>query len=192
MKNGAMPALLAVAVVLAAVAVARAAQTPTSQAAGPKLTREEIFEFQNKQEGGGSAEAGRPIFEKQCAICHRFGELGKDVGPDLTTIASRFKKKDVLESILWPSKIISDQYQSEMFELDDKTIVSGVIVRETPAAVFVRTAESPERPVMLQKAKITTRAASTASLMPEGLLDGYSQEEIANLLAFALAPPPAK
>lgn len=118
--------------------------------------------------------------------------MGKDVGPDLTTIASRFKKTDVLESILWPSKIISDQYQSEMFELDDKTIVSGVIVRETPAAVFVRTAESPERPVMLQKAKITTRAASTVSLMPEGLLDAYTQEDIANLLAFVLAPPPAK
>lgn len=192
MKSGSRRVPLAVAIVLVAMTVARAAQTASSQAAGAKLTREEIFEFQNKQEGVGSAEAGRPIFEKQCAICHRFGEMGKDVGPDLTTIASRFKKTDVLESILWPSKIISDQYQSEMFELDDKTIVSGVIVRETPAAVFVRTAESPERPVMLQKAKITTRAASTVSLMPEGLLDAYTQEDIANLLAFVLAPPPAK
>lgn len=191
MKNGAMLAVL-VAVAIVSITVARAAQSPSSQATGQKLTREQIFEFQNKQEGGGSAEAGRPIFEKQCAICHRFGEIGKDVGPDLTTIASRFKKSDVLESILWPSKIISDQYQSEMFELDDKTIISGVIVRETPAAVFVRTAESPERPVMLQKAKITTRAASTVSLMPEGLIEAYTQEEIANLLAFVLAPPPAK
>jgi putative heme-binding domain-containing protein len=191
MKN-VVTSLLAAAAVVAAVTVNRAAQTPGSQAAGPKLTSEDIFNYQNKQEGGGSPEAGRPLFEKQCAICHRFGEIGKDVGPDLTTIASRFKKKDVLESILWPSKMISDQYQSEMFELDDKSIVTGVIVRETPAAVFVRTADSPERPVMIQKAKITTRAASTVSLMPEGLLDGYTQEEIANLLAFTLAPPPAK
>jgi hypothetical protein len=45
---------------------------------------------------------------------------------------------------------------------------------------------------VLQKAKITTRAASTVSLMPEGLLDACTQEDIANLLAFVLAPPPAK
>jgi putative heme-binding domain-containing protein len=193
MKNVAMAVgLLAAAAAFTCATAIRAAQTPPSQAAGPKLTREQIFEYQMKQEGGGSADAGRAIFDKQCAICHRFGEIGKDVGPDLTTIASRFKKKDVLESILWPSKIISDQYQSEMFELDDKTIVSGVIVRESPAAVFVRTADSPEKPVMIPKARITTRAASTVSLMPEGLLDGYTQEEIANLLAFVLAPPPAK
>jgi putative heme-binding domain-containing protein len=192
MKSVVVPVFVALAVVACAVTIRLAARTPGSQAGAAKLTPEQIFDYQNKQEGGGSPEAGRPLFEKQCAICHRFGEMGKDVGPDLTTIVSRFKKRDVLESILWPSKIISDQYQSEMFELDDKTIVTGVIVRETSAAVFVRTADSPERPVMLQKAKITTRAASTVSLMPAGLLDGYSQEEIANLLAFVLAPPPAK
>ena len=187
-----MRALVAAVLVVAGITAGRAAQTPGSQATGPKLTREQIFEHQNKQEGGGSAEAGRPLFEKQCATCHRFGEIGKDVGPDLTTIASRFKKKDVLESILWPSKIISDQYQSEMFELDDKTIVTGVIVRETAAAVLVRTSDNPDKPVAVPKARITTRAASTVSLMPENLLDGYTQEEIANLLAFVLAPPPAK
>lgn len=165
-----------------------AAQPP----AGAKLTADEIFEFQNKQEAAGSPEAGRPIFEKQCAICHRFGEIGKDVGPDLTTIASRFKKKDVLESILWPSKIISDQYQAEMFELSDGSIVTGVIVRESAAAVLVRTADNPDKPVPVPKAKITNRATSPVSLMPEGLLEGYTQTDIANLLAFVLAPPPAK
>ncbi|MGB2714773.1 MAG: c-type cytochrome [Vicinamibacterales bacterium] len=192
MKNVATRVLVAVAGVFIALAIGRASQTRASQPPGPQLTREAIFEYQNKQEGGGSPDAGRPIFDKLCAACHRFGEIGKDVGPDLTTIASRFKKKDVLEAILWPSKIISDQYQSEMFELDDKTIVTGVIVRETPAAVLVRTSDNPDKPVVLQKARITTRAASTVSLMPEGVLEGYSQEDIANLLAFVLAPPPAK
>ena len=187
-----MPVLAGAVMAVAAATGGRAVQTMGSQAAGAKLTPEQIFEHQNKQEGGGSAGAGRPIFDKQCANCHRFGDIGTDVGPDLTTIASRFKKKDVLESILWPSKIISDQYQSEMFELEDKTIVTGVIVRETPAAVLVRTSDNPEKPVVVQKARITTRAASMVSLMPENLLDGYTQEDIANLLAFVLAPPPAK
>lgn len=160
---------------------------------GAKPTPEEILAFQTKQEQAGTPDAGRPIFEKMCATCHRFGEaIGKDVGPDLTTIASRFKKQDVLESILWPSKVISDQYKSEMFEMKDGKIVSGVIVRENANSVFVRTPDSPERPVAVPKAEIANRAESTVSLMPAGLLDGYNQTDISNLLAFVLAPPPAK
>jgi hypothetical protein len=67
---------------------------------------------------------------------------------------------------LWPSKAISDRYQPEMFELADGKIVTGLIVRETAAAVLVRTPEAPEKPVALQKAQIANRAASTVSLMP--------------------------
>jgi putative heme-binding domain-containing protein len=118
--------------------------------------------------------------------------MGKDVGPELTTIASRFKKADVLDSILWPSKVISDQYQAEMFELSDGKIVSGVIVRETAAAVQVRTAENPDKPVVLQKVQVANRATSNVSLMPEGLLDGMAQQQVADLLAFVMAPPPDK
>ena len=100
----------------------------------PQVNRDEILASQLKDEKGGDAAAGRPLFEERCGVCHRFGGLGKDVGPDLSTITSRFKKKDVLESILWPSRVISDQYQAEMFELNDGKIVSGLIVRETAAA----------------------------------------------------------
>jgi putative heme-binding domain-containing protein len=158
-----------------------------------KPTLEEIFDIQNKQDQAGSADAGRPIFEKLCAGCHRFGEaIGKDVGPDLTTIASRFKRRDVLESILWPSKVISDQYKSEMFEITGGTVLTGLIVREDATRVFLRTPESPERPVPIVKAQIITRGESPVSLMPPGLLEGYSQADISNLLAFVMSPPPAK
>jgi putative heme-binding domain-containing protein len=168
------------------------AQSTPAASPGQKMKSEEILDYHTKDEKGGSAEAGRPLFEKQCAACHRFGAIGKDVGPDLTTIASRFKKADLLESILWPSKVISDQYQAEMFELKDGKIVTGVIVRETAAAVQVRTAESPDKPVAVPKGQIANRETSTVSLMPAGLLDGLSHADIANLLAFMLAPPPAK
>jgi len=189
----------AVVVILALASVAFVGSTTAGLEArliyqiGAKPTAEEIFEFENKQEQAGSPEAGRPIFEKICATCHRFGEaIGKDVGPDLTTIASRFKKRDVLESILWPSKVISDQYKSEMFEMKDGKVVSGVIVRENANNVFVRTPDNPDRPVAVPKAEVANRAESTVSLMPAGLLDGYNQTDISNLLAFVLAPPPAK
>jgi putative heme-binding domain-containing protein len=163
---------------------------PQGQTGGAKMPPEEILAYHTKDEKGGSAEAGRPLYEKQCAACHRFGAIGKDVGPDLTTIASRFKRKDVLESILWPSKVISDQYQAEMLELADGKIVTGVLVRESAAAVVIRTGDNPDKPIAIPKAQIANRAPSTVSLMPEGLIDGLSQEQVANLLAFVLAPPP--
>ena len=175
-------------VVVAAVS-ARGAAVP---AGSPQVNRDEILAAQLKDEKGGSPEAGRPLFEERCGICHRFGGIGRDVGPDLSTITSRFKRKDVLESILWPSRVISDQYQAEMFELSDGKIVSGLIVRETAAAILVRTADAPEKPVAVQKAQIANRGASTVSMMPEGLIDTLTPKQIADLMAFTMAPPPDK
>jgi putative heme-binding domain-containing protein len=160
--------------------------------AAPPVPREQLLETQMKDEKSGSAEAGRPVYEKLCAGCHRFGAIGKDVGPDLTTLTSRFKRRDILESILWPSKIISDQYQAEMLELTDGSIVSGMLVRENATALLIRTGENPDKPVVVTKARVANRVTSTVSLMPEGLIDALAHDEIANLLAFVSAPAPEK
>jgi putative heme-binding domain-containing protein len=130
---------------------------------------------------------GQPAFDKLCASCHRFGELGTDVGPDLTTISSRFKKQDILESILWPSRIISDQYESFMIETDAGDIVVGAVVMEDEQRIVLRTAQNPERPVAVPKSRIKTQQKSPVSLMPEELLAGLTQREIHGLVAFLLA-----
>ena len=148
------------------------------------VNRDQILEQHSKDDKGGSAEKGRPLYENRCAGCHRFGGIGKDVGPDLTTITSRFKKRDILEAVLWPSKV--------MFQLNDGKIVSGLIVRENATAVLVRTAENPDKPVVVSKAQIADRATSTVSLMPEALFDDLSSTQIADVLAFVMAPPPDK
>jgi putative heme-binding domain-containing protein len=185
----AAPAFASAIALAAAPATLRAQAQP---AASSQDKRDEILAYHTKDEKGGSPDAGRASFEQRCAICHRFGAIGKDVGPDLTTISSRFKKRDVLESILWPSKVISDQYQAEMFELNDGNIVSGLIVRENATAILLRTGDNPEKPVIVSKAQIANRAASVVSLMPEGLLEDLTNTQIADLLAFVLAPPPDK
>jgi putative heme-binding domain-containing protein len=130
---------------------------------------------------------GQPAFEKFCAGCHRFGELGRDVGPDLTTLNSRFKKKDVLESILWPSRVISDQYESYTIELNSGDFVVGTVVMEDDRRVVLRTAANPDRPVQVPKAQIKKQEKSPMSLMPEGLVDELSPKEINALVAFMLA-----
>jgi putative heme-binding domain-containing protein len=109
------------------------------------------------------------------------------VGPDLTTLSSRFKKKDILESILWPSKIISDQYEAVMIETDGGDIVVGAVVMEDDQRIVLRTAQNPDRPVAVPKSRIKTQQKSTVSLMPPGLLAGLSHTEINGLVAFLLA-----
>jgi putative heme-binding domain-containing protein len=168
------------------------AQSQAKKGVGATMTPEQILEHHAKDDKAGTPELGRAPYDEKCAACHIFGGIGKEVGPDLTTIASRFKRRDILDAILFPSKVISDQYQAEMIELKDGTVVTGVLVRESAAVVLLRTGENPDKPVSIPKGQIVDRAVSPVSLMPAGLLDDMTHEEIDHLLAFMLAPPPAK
>jgi putative heme-binding domain-containing protein len=132
---------------------------------------------------------GRPLFEQTCAQCHRFGALGTDFGPDLSTLASRFKKRDVVEAILWPSRAVSDQYQSVEVATTDSQTLFGLVAREDAGKIALQMTPA-ERPIEIAKAKIASRKPSPVSLMPEGLVDDLSQAQLADLLAFLLGPPP--
>src|SRR5262249_42334996 len=73
----------------------------------------ELLTFLERDSAGrsGDVRRGRIVFEKaQCLKCHKYGTEGEGIGPDLTTASSRFKRMDILESIIYPSKVISDQY----------------------------------------------------------------------------------
>jgi putative heme-binding domain-containing protein len=149
------------------------------------VSAQEIFEFQmfDPMTLKARPEAGARLFESECASCHRFGSVGKDFGPDLTTLSSRFKRKDILEAILWPSKTISDQYESSIIQTRDGDLINGLVFREDASTLYVKTGES-DRPVAVAKANVKSRRPSKISIMPEGLLDGYSMPDISNLLAY--------
>lgn len=133
-------------------------------------------------------EKGRTLYEKECASCHRFGKLGTDFGPDLSSLKSRFKRKDVIEAILWPSKKVSDQYGSVLVETKDGGPINALVVREDAESLVLKTA-TEVRPVVVPKSRVTGRRKSDRSIMPDGLLDAYGQDEIANLIAFLEAGP---
>jgi putative heme-binding domain-containing protein len=134
---------------------------------------------------------GKKIFEDQCAKCHRFGDLGKDYGPDLTTINNRFKRRDMVEAVLYPSKTISDQYDAYRIRVGYE-VFEGLIADQDETSVTVMLPEE-ERPVKFEKAKVEIEK-SDVSIMPTGLLDGYSTREIATLFAYLQQGPnlPAK
>ena len=171
--------------------VTRAVDAQTGGAsAAVQAKRDQILEQQLKPlSKPASVPAGRKLYDVLCAMCHRFGAIGQDDGPDLSTVASRFGRKEILESILWPTRTVSDQYESELFETADGKVHHGLVVRETATAIQIRTVESA-KPIVLALADVQSRRKSPQSFMPEGLIDGLSAADIADLMAFMLAGPP--
>jgi putative heme-binding domain-containing protein len=139
---------------------------------------------------GRSYVNGKRLFEKaHCATCHRQENVGNAFGPDLTKLDPRFQPLDILRDILDPSRRIADaRFDQWIFETDSGQIVAGLILQETDRVVKVieKPLASPA-PTLLDKTEIASRSPSLVSLMPLGLLDGLSREEIADLVAYVAA-----
>lgn len=133
---------------------------------------------------------GKEIFlEAQCATCHRKGSAFQHgaVGPDLTGVGGRFGPRELLESILEPSKVVDEKYRRHDFESKDHSEVSGMIVLEDAQRIIVRPStvvSDPDAEVTLLKANLLERRVSSISPMPEGLLSPFQRQEILDLIAF--------
>ena len=135
---------------------------------------------------GRNFERGQAMFEQgaQCIACHRFGNEGGSVGPDLTAVSSRFTRRDVLESIVLPSKVISEQYANTVVRFKSGGGVVGRIVEESADKVIVQPSMlSPEK-VTVSTSDIASREVSKTSPMPEGLLNSLTKTDILDLLAY--------
>ncbi len=128
---------------------------------------------------------GREAFEVvQCYSCHRFGDEGGSVGPDITGVANRFNRHDLLENMLNPNKVISDQYQNTIIITKDEDDVEGRLLEETDEKVVIQTNPLTSTTVEVAKSDIQSRRISNVSPMPEGLLSVLDREEILDLLAY--------
>lgn len=129
---------------------------------------------------------GKEVFTTaQCVACHRFGSEGGTVAPDITAAASKYSRRDILESILEPSKVISDQYQNITIVKKDDDELSGRLVEETPdKLVLLVNLLEPDKKTVVPKSEVRSRAAARLSGMPEGLVNIFTKEEILDLLAY--------
>jgi putative heme-binding domain-containing protein len=166
----------------AVVLVQSVAQVPRERILDEVVTNPKLAE--------APAADGRAVFEKVCATCHKFGTLGKQVGPDLSTLAAKQSRKDVLESILWPSRAIAEEFQTVMIEKRDGSIVAGMVQREDTVRVVVVAATALDAPVTVPKSQIKVRQKSATSLMPEDLLNEFTLPQVASLVAFLFSAPP--
>jgi putative heme-binding domain-containing protein len=137
---------------------------------------------------GDPAKGANVFRDALCARCHRAGARGPAVGPDLTHVAGRFSRRDILESILSPSKVVADNYRNvQIITTDGRQIVGRVVMEGDFRSEKLRIATEPLRPaavVELSKREIDQAREAETSPMPQGLLDSFTQQEILDLLAF--------
>src|SRR6056297_828881 len=124
----------------------------------------------------------------QCYKCHRIGVQGGILGPDLTGAGGRFSVTDLLSSIIEPAKVISDQYGATQFLTDDGRVVVGRVInlREKSLSVMTNMLD-PSQLTNVDRESIEETSPAKTSMMPSGLLDTLSQDEIADLVAYLRA-----
>jgi len=140
-------------------------------------------------QSGRSFDRGRELFiAAACQSCHRLGNEGGGVGPDLTAAGNRYTLRDLVENIVDPSKVISDQYESSILMLKNGSTVIGRITADEGGILQV--AANPAAPGQTTDVRhdtIQSRQVSPTSLMPPGLINAMNPDEVADLLAYILS-----
>jgi putative heme-binding domain-containing protein len=151
-----------------------------------KWSVDELTPVVEKGLSGRDFDRGRNLFgETKCFTCHRFNNEGGGTGPDLTQVIGRFGPRDLLESILDPNKVISDQYQAIVINTTDGRTVSGRIVNLSGDGIMINTEMlDPNKIVTVNRNLIDTIGGSKVSMMPTGLVDTLKQDEVLDLVAY--------
>ncbi len=134
----------------------------------------------------GDPDKGRAVFfrtgQTSCAGCHRVQGQGQWIGPDLSTIGTKYGKDELLRSILSPSAAMSLSFRSTVLGLSDGRAIVGLVVEDTPDRVVIKTADGQR--TTIKPADIEDRKTSEVSLMPEGLAQTLSDQQLVDLLSF--------
>jgi putative membrane-bound dehydrogenase-like protein len=134
----------------------------------------------------GNPERGRQLFQGAektlCIKCHRVGDQGERIGPELTGLGSRFSKVYIVESILEPSRTISPSFEGVTVLLHSGQSVSGVRIAETETSITL--ADNEARKHVLAKSDITEQRKAPLSNMPEGLEKKLTEDEFVDLVSY--------
>lgn len=127
------------------------------------------------------AHAGRKVFEKTCASCHKLYGTGGDIGPDLTG-SNRANLDYILLNSVDPSYDVPEGYRMVLIETIDGLVLNGVVAEENARSVTLKTVQQPR--VVVLKDDIVERQISPKSIMPDGQLEALKQDELRNLILY--------
>jgi putative heme-binding domain-containing protein len=156
-----------------------------------KWTLDELTPLVEKglEKGGRDFDKGRKLFAAaNCFACHRYDNEGGSSGPDLSGIAGRFSTRDLTETILDPSKEVSDQYAAVEVQTTDGRALTGRIVNYNGDNIMINTDMlNPNAITGVNRNNIDSMKTSKLSMMPTGLFDTLNEGEILDLMAFLLS-----
>jgi putative membrane-bound dehydrogenase-like protein len=134
----------------------------------------------------GDAQRGRDIFVNStsalCARCHRIDGGGALVGPDLSTIGTKYGPQEMLYHIQNPSGAINYNYTAQIFLLEDGSALSGLVLKRDGGVITLGLANGTQ--TQIQEADVEEEKLMTNSIMPEGLLAALTDQQVADLLEF--------
>jgi putative heme-binding domain-containing protein len=136
---------------------------------------------------GRTPEIGRKLFEEAtCLHCHKMAGTGGAVGPELTDVFKRLKEDNaaLLREVIDPSHTIDPKYALYNVLLADGRVVAGIVVEQNAESITVISNPEKPQPQVIARDDIDEMAKSSASLMPKGLLDRFTRDEILELLAY--------
>lgn len=134
--------------------------------------------------GYGDAQRGREVFSRTCQQCHTlFGEGGK-VGPDITG-SNRSDLDYVLQNAIDPNAVIPNDYRTSNIETKDERSITGIVTKQDDNAITVVTANET---LILPRNELKSMAQTELSMMPEGLLQAITEDEVRDLLAYLRSP----
>jgi putative heme-binding domain-containing protein len=141
------------------------------------------------KEHGRSFASGKQMFTvASCVACHKLNGVGNDFAPDLSKLDPKLSLQDVLKDVLEPSARIHEKYQTWILVTGGDKVITGLIMEETPK--LLKVIENPlvkAEPILLKASDIVERKKSANSVMPKGLLDKLTREEILDLIAYVHA-----
>jgi len=131
----------------------------------------------------GDVEKGRLLFKQQsCINCHTFANGQQPKGPHLVDIGKRYKRAELLESILQPSKKLAQGFDTWAFAMDDGKVYTGFVVLESAETITVRDATGISHELLQDN--IEDRVKQEISMMPLGIVGNLSPEQLADLIAY--------
>lgn len=154
-----------------------------------KWSMEEVLPLISAKLTKRNFEHGKAMFSAaQCYACHHFAGDGGAVGPDLTGLAGRFSPRDILESVLEPDKVISDQYAASLITTYGGKTYTGRMTNFGGDDITLNTdMQDPNAVVTIKRSEVESLQPAKTSMMPSGLLNTLQEEELLDLMAFLLS-----
>ena len=132
----------------------------------------------------GHPDRGRLVFSRICQQCHTLFDTGGKVGPDITG-SNRRDLDYVLQNVIDPNAVIPNDYRTSTLETRDDRVITGIVTRKDDNAVTIIV---PGEEILVPRNEIKSLTQGEVSMMPEGLLQAMSEDEVCDLIAYLKSP----